>query len=432
MRPGAGRRIRIVVCDSDGGNQKEIYRTPIHAHEPAWSSDGRFVYFQGDRDVPPSPRRKSGASPPGAGPRSASSHARVSRCSPAPMPDGRGLLFSANPDSAELGLWWLPPSGRAPVRMTVGAGQYMRRSATSADGRVVAAALLDRRWPSSGFRSTAPRRPSARAAVRSEMPSLPSRRRRPSGLELRALRQSKPVDRGPNGSGARPLTTGNAIDETPAFSPDGQQIAFVSDRSGARAIWIVSRKGERPASSTAPRSSTRSLVPGRQGDPLLRPGRRGQGLYRLSVADRRVTRLPTPTGARAPAWNPRQPLIAYLIQEPASAEPRPRRNRIAFVDASGSPGSKAFARTRHLQRSPRVVPDGSRLLAPRAGPYLPQEIFLVSPRGRALSKRSSSSRRCRHPRRLVVGRRLLDRMAARGAEERHCSSLRRLRSLRPD
>ena len=36
------------------------------------------------------------------------------------------------------------------------------------------------------------------------------------------------------------------MDERPAFSPDGRQVAFVSDRSGERAIWLVSAEGGTP------------------------------------------------------------------------------------------------------------------------------------------------------------------------------------------
>ena len=42
-----------------------------------------------------------------------------------------------------------------------------------------------------------------------------------------------------DGTEATPLTTEAAIDDRPAFSRDGQQIAFVSDRGGQRGIWIM-------------------------------------------------------------------------------------------------------------------------------------------------------------------------------------------------
>ena len=43
-----------------------------------------------------------------------------------------------------------------------------------------------------------------------------------------------------------PLPTGVAIDKRPTFSPDGQEIAFVSDRGGQRGVWIVNADGGSP------------------------------------------------------------------------------------------------------------------------------------------------------------------------------------------
>jgi Tol biopolymer transport system component len=48
-----------------------------------------------------------------------------------------------------------------------------------------------------------------------------------------------PID----GGEATPLTTGQAFDGQPRFSPDGKRVAFVSDRSGSENLWIVSVDG---------------------------------------------------------------------------------------------------------------------------------------------------------------------------------------------
>ncbi len=48
-----------------------------------------------------------------------------------------------------------------------------------------------------------------------------------------------PID----GGEARPLTSGLAWDMQPRFSPDGQWIAFTSDRGGGDNVWIVRRDG---------------------------------------------------------------------------------------------------------------------------------------------------------------------------------------------
>ena len=46
------------------------------------------------------------------------------------------------------------------------------------------------------------------------------------------------------GGRARAITRGMAYDTQPRFSPDGQRIAFVSDRDGPTAVWIVDVDGE--------------------------------------------------------------------------------------------------------------------------------------------------------------------------------------------
>ena len=48
-----------------------------------------------------------------------------------------------------------------------------------------------------------------------------------------------PIERGK----ARAITRGLAYDTQPRFSPDGERIAFVSDRDGPNAVWTVDRDG---------------------------------------------------------------------------------------------------------------------------------------------------------------------------------------------
>jgi TolB protein len=42
------------------------------------------------------------------------------------------------------------------------------------------------------------------------------------------------------------LTSGAGLDVEPSFSPDGRWIVFVSDRSGARDLWVMSAEGGQP------------------------------------------------------------------------------------------------------------------------------------------------------------------------------------------
>jgi Tol biopolymer transport system component len=47
------------------------------------------------------------------------------------------------------------------------------------------------------------------------------------------------------------ITSSGRLDVTPAFSPDGSKVAFVSDRSGSRELWIANSDGTRPMQLTA-------------------------------------------------------------------------------------------------------------------------------------------------------------------------------------
>lgn len=53
-----------------------------------------------------------------------------------------------------------------------------------------------------------------------------------------------------DGTGHRPLTTGDVSDTSPRWSPDGSQLAFVSDRDGRSQIWRLWRDGGQTARVT--------------------------------------------------------------------------------------------------------------------------------------------------------------------------------------
>src|SRR4051812_33271556 len=48
------------------------------------------------------------------------------------------------------------------------------------------------------------------------------------------------------GGTATRITSGQAFDAMPSFSPDGKQVAFVSDRSGAPNLWVANADGTQP------------------------------------------------------------------------------------------------------------------------------------------------------------------------------------------
>ena len=46
-----------------------------------------------------------------------------------------------------------------------------------------------------------------------------------------------------NGDAPRQMTTGTSVDNTPRWSPSGQQLAFISDRAGATQLFLIARAG---------------------------------------------------------------------------------------------------------------------------------------------------------------------------------------------
>ena len=52
------------------------------------------------------------------------------------------------------------------------------------------------------------------------------------------------------GGEARAISTGMAFDSQPRFSPDGKQLAFLSDRDGAENLWIMKSDGTEPKQLT--------------------------------------------------------------------------------------------------------------------------------------------------------------------------------------
>ncbi|MGH9400397.1 MAG: TolB family protein, partial [Thermoanaerobaculia bacterium] len=157
----------------------------------------------------------------------------------------------------------------------------------------------------------------------------------------------------------RPLTSDNAIDERPAISPDGRQVAFVSDRGGFRSIWLVPIGGGAPR-RIAPALVLDTLSWSPDGSELLYAAPAGDvpGLYRVSVADGKTLRLPTPGAAHSGAWSPRGDVIAYL--EPILGAP----TRLRFVDPRGRPVSTG---------------------APDAGPEMGNGYLAWSPDGKLLA-----------------------------------------------
>jgi Tol biopolymer transport system component len=127
----------------------------------------------------------------------------------------------------------------------------------------------------------------------------------------------------PAGLPYQQVTTGNWDDLNPEWSPNGNLIAYVSDKGGLWSVWVMNANGSRPRQLT-----TASL------------------------------------GAGDPSWSPDSSFIAYWRMDGPSAS-------VVVVNvsggytytASGDPGNVVMA-------TPKWSPDGSRLLYYRNDPTL--------------------------------------------------------------
>lgn len=119
-----------------------------------------------------------------------------------------------------------------------------------------------------------------------------------------------------DGTGARNLTNNPGIDTSPTWSPSGQQIAFISDRSGTPQLWMMGADG----------TNSRRLVQegGHCDSPSWSPDGRHilyswqaprqwkHDIYILEVASGKIFQLTSGLGSNeSPSWSPDGRHIAF-------------------------------------------------------------------------------------------------------------------------
>jgi Tol biopolymer transport system component len=317
VRTGGPLGDALMVADSEGQNEVEIVKRQgaRHLHWLRWDAAGEFLYFNYGFQNFNIETTEIYRAPATGGPLEPVVSTARRAVFPFPSPDGRGLFYAANPDSVDLSLWWRDLASGLEARITTGIGDYSTPS-VSADGQRLVGTLLDTRYSLQ------------QARVRFDAPTTLERLTdghsgdldpawSPDGRHL-AFSSSRTGTRtlwvaGSNLAQATPLTSGSAFDERPVYSPDGRQIAFVSDRGGRRGVWSIS-----PEAGTlrliAPADIVGAVSWSLDGRSLVfaAPVGDAPGLITLDVASGQASRVPTPSAANAPAWSPREDLIAYV------------------------------------------------------------------------------------------------------------------------
>ena len=169
-----------------------------------------------------------------------------------------------------------------------------------------------------------------------------------------------------SGANLTQLTNNAALDERPAWSPDGDRIAFTSDRDDAAGwgeIFVMDADGSDPTNLT---SSVGVLEIGSAWSPdgnkiAFQSFRDGYGeIYVMDADGANQTNLTNdPAGAGSPAWSPDGGKIAFV-----SDRARPGIVSIWVMDADGSNPTQI---TRSYDLGPVWSPDGAEIAFYRRG-----------------------------------------------------------------
>lgn len=182
------------------------------------------------------------------------------------------------------------------------------------------------------------------------------------------------------GGQARPLLTGRAFQSQPRLSPDGTQLAFISDASGSDNIWIAGADGRdaRPV-TRLPRSGMLSPAWSSDGRAIL-----------VTVTEPHVTRtaelwrfdVATGEGVRlvANANGPAQPLVSSPPPGPYGAWPAPDGASLWFTSVTPRPYGSRNGATSMLMR----IPVGGGTATPMAVEGTPAMKPMLSPDGATL------------------------------------------------
>jgi Tol biopolymer transport system component len=374
----------LYVADADGGNRRTLIepQNGMHVHWPAWGSDGHIYFlrtFNGMANLGNSAvfriAVRSGAS-------AEPVVDTVRRAQfPAPLQAGRGLIYSANPSTAEMRLFWRSPDGSVQQPLNTGVGEYAE-SYVSEDGTALVCTLFELRQAlvkvaaKPGATGIVPLTDGYQGDLDPAMA--------PAGDRL-VFSSSRGGNRNlwtarADGTGARPLTSGLSEDDWPSYSPDGRQIVFASDRGQRRSIWIVGADGG------PPRKVIDADVIG--GPTWSHDGQEivysagvggGPGLWRVAATGGTPARIPTPAFASDPVVSPAGDVIAYMSTTRTEGA---ATTDIAFVDRDGREAlSKLPSRpgAGFANGLAAWSPDGNRLAVIEQQANLTTRVWLVEP-----------------------------------------------------
>jgi Tol biopolymer transport system component len=239
---------QIYAVDVESGSRRLVSRGVLDAVQPNWSPDGRRIAFwgvrEGARDIFTVSRDGEDVVP--------VTEDEGLDWNPVWSPDGKYLYFSSDRGGA-MNIWRVPvdtasgkPAGQPePVNLP---STYAAGISFSRDGQRMA--YMNCLRSSNLYRAAFDPSREAVAALPAPITQGIKETLYPSvsrdgawiAFTLQGLHQDIAVAK-PDGSQMRRVTEDAARDRSPRWSPDGSQIAFMSNRSGRFEIWTIRPDG---------------------------------------------------------------------------------------------------------------------------------------------------------------------------------------------
>ncbi len=358
----------IMTVETAGGVATRVTHDGSTDLDPAWSPDGRSVYFASNRGGGINVWRVAiGADGAANGSPQQLTTGAGDDVEPAPSPDGHRLAFAVRGLNADL--WRLPVSpatgaATGPPSPVVASTREESRGAWSPDGRTIAfnsdrqgemniwlhdvATGADRRLTSGPGGDYQP-------AWAPDGRTLTFFSGRGGSIDVWAVAVA-------DGRLTR-LTDDPGMDINPFYSPDGLSIAFMSDRLGRTDIWVMNADGSGQRRLTATGAGGHFLRWTADGRSLVYRAETGteRRIMRIAVEGGALTPLPDVTSGAHMSWSPDQSIVLDV---------RGHRTLWAYP-VDGTPPRRVFEFEDPDIRIDYPVwsPDGRSVLFDRAAPH---------------------------------------------------------------
>ncbi len=195
----------------------------------------------------------------------------------------------------------------------------------------------------------------------------------------------------PDGSDLQNLTNSGYFNSTPAWSPDGDRIAFSSNREGDNQIFVMNADGSGVTRITNDYQNDFPVwLP--EGDQVAFRTTDGKGLWWwriVNIETSQVTQFSQPTYDfffQTPAWSPDVQRIAYMSLE----EQKQRNDGSSQIHVQNIDGSEDVALTHDTWANINPVwsPDGKKIafLSERDGTYNKFALYVMTADGKNIEK----------------------------------------------